>query len=77
MAMLNTAPNIARPDELYGQLIGLHEGLDDAASAVANAKLIMLLANHIGDAAVIGQAIALAHKGTRFAGRECSDDPLG
>ena len=65
MSILNTATNIGRPDEIYEQLVGLHEGLDDADSAIVNAKLIMLLANHIGDAGVIGQAIALAQRGAR------------
>lgn len=63
MAGLCTAPNIAHPDDLYERLIGLHEGLDDQQSAVANAKLILLLANHVGDEKVIGEAIAIARKG--------------
>lgn len=60
MPKLNTAPNLVRPDDLYERLIRLHDGLSDAESAVVNAKLIFLLANHIGDLEVIQQSIALA-----------------
>ncbi|HEY4545417.1 MAG TPA: DUF2783 domain-containing protein [Pedomonas sp.] len=60
MSKLNTMPNLVRPDDLYERLIRLHDGLSDAESAVVNAKLILLLANHIGDLEVIQQSIALA-----------------
>ena len=70
MAKLNTAPNLARPDDIYESLIRLHEGLSDAESAVVNAKLILLLANHIGDPEVIRQAISLARSTARQAQTE-------
>ena len=57
---LITDPNIDAPDAFYAALAALHRDLDDAESAKVNAKLILLLANHIGDAAVLNQAIALA-----------------
>lgn len=60
MTHLNLAPTIADPDDLYDRLIALHEGLDDRQSAVVNSKLILLLANHIGNEAIIRQAIGLA-----------------
>jgi len=60
MAALNTAPNIAAPDDFYEELIGLHRGLTEAQSALANAKLILLLANHIGDPDVLRAAMAAA-----------------
>ena len=60
MSRLNTAPNIARPDDLYERLIALHAGRTDEESAVVNAKLVMLLINHIGDEEVISEAISLA-----------------
>lgn len=60
MTKLNTAPAIAHPDDLYEDLIAMHRGLDDAQSAVVNAKLILLLANHIGDEAVVRAAIGFA-----------------
>lgn len=60
MSKLNTAPNIAAPDDFYAELIRAHDGLDDDASAALNARLILLLANHVGDAEVLRQAIAAA-----------------
>jgi len=60
MAKLNTAPNLARPDDIYESLIRLHDGLDEAQSTLANAKLILLLANHIGDPELIRAAIVHA-----------------
>lgn len=59
MTKLNTAPNLADHDDLYQELVELHEVLSDAQSRKANAKLILLLANHIGDAAIIREAIAI------------------
>ncbi|AEG48143.1 hypothetical protein Sphch_0446 [Sphingobium chlorophenolicum L-1] len=60
MGDLNLDANIAHPDDLYDRLIVLHDGLDDRQSAIVNSKLILLLANHIGDEQVIRQAIGLA-----------------
>jgi len=57
---LVTEPNIAAPDEFYEALIAMHAGLDDAQSALVNARLILLLANHIGDANVLREAFAAA-----------------
>jgi len=57
---LNTDINIAAPDEFYEELIELHRGLSDEQSALVNAKLILLLANHIGDAAVLREAMRAA-----------------
>jgi hypothetical protein len=61
-AILNTQPNIAAPDDFYEGLIQVHRGLDDAQSALVNAKLILLLANHVGDAAVLREALRLARE---------------
>ncbi len=60
---LNTEPNLAAPDDFYERLIFAHRGLTDAQSAMLNAKLVLLLANHIGDADVIDQAVAAAREG--------------
>jgi hypothetical protein len=57
---LNTDANIAKPDDFYEELIGLHRDLTEAQSALVNAKLILLLANHIGDADVLRAAMAAA-----------------
>ena len=58
MTTLRTDPRL--DDDGYERLLAAHRGLDDAQSAKLNAKLILLLANHIGDADVLGQALAAA-----------------
>ena len=63
MATLNTEPNISGPDDFYERLIATHRGLSDEQSALVNAKLILLLANHIGDPDVLAQAMAAAREG--------------
>ena len=60
MAKLITSPNLPNPDDVYQRLINLHEGCDEAESHKRSAKLILALANHIGDEAVISEAIDLA-----------------
>jgi hypothetical protein len=60
MAHLNTEPNLAAPDDFYERVIAMHRDLDERQSALVNAKLIMLLANHIGDAEVLEEAMTAA-----------------
>ena len=60
--MLNTELNILAPDDFYQDLIELHRDLSDEQSALVNAKLILLLANHIGDAAVLREAMRAARE---------------
>ncbi len=57
---LITTPNITDRDGVYAQLIAAHRGLDDQASAALNARLILILMNHIGDEDVIDAALKLA-----------------
>jgi hypothetical protein len=57
---LNTEPNIAQPDDFYQALIDAHAGLTDAQSAALNARLILLLANQVGDFDTLRAAIAAA-----------------
>jgi hypothetical protein len=57
---LTTEPNIAQPDEFYQALIDAHAGLSDEQSAALNARLILLLANQVGDLATLREAIAAA-----------------
>lgn len=57
---LITAPNLDRPDDFYEALIGSHHGLDETASHALNARLVLLLANHIGDLGVLRQALQAA-----------------
>ena len=63
MAALNTQPNLSDPDDFYEALIAAHRGLSDAESTMMNAKLVLILANHIGDAAVLAEALAAARAG--------------
>lgn len=57
MSTLITAPNMANPDDFYEALIDMHRDLDEAQSQAVNARLILLLANHIGDMQVLREAM--------------------
>ncbi|HKR93170.1 DUF2783 domain-containing protein [Novosphingobium sp.] len=59
---LITKPNLVDPDAVYERIIALHEGRSDEDSERINARLILLLANHIGDQDTIFEAITLAGK---------------
>jgi Protein of unknown function (DUF2783) len=52
-----------RGDAFYEQLIAAHRDLDDAASGALNARLVLLLANQVGDLAILAEAIAAARHG--------------
>ena len=58
--MLNLTPNIPDPDGFYDELIRAHEGLSKEQSDAYNARLILTLANHIGDRDVLTQAFEAA-----------------
>jgi Protein of unknown function (DUF2783) len=71
---LNTQPNFSEPgvrqrwayapgDSFYDALIAAHQGLTDEQSELFNARLLLLLANHVGDLSVLREAIALARAG--------------
>lgn len=60
MRSLNVDPHLDAPDDFYEQLVAAHQGLGEAQSALVNAKLVLLLANHIGDRQVLAEAIAAA-----------------
>ena len=62
MSDINTDPNLTDPDGFYAELIDSHDGLTKEQSDRMNARLILLLANHIGDRAVLRQAIRLARE---------------
>lgn len=59
---LNTAPNFANGDDFYEVLINTHRGLTEEQSRDVNCRLILLLANHIGDRETLQQALDLARK---------------
>lgn len=57
---LITTQNLRQPDEAYASLIAAHDGLTEAQSHAMNARLILILMNHIGDASVLAEALHLA-----------------
>jgi hypothetical protein len=74
MEHLNTQPNFGIPgqrfaraftpgDDFYEALIETHRGLSDEQSQLVNARLVLLLANHIGDLRVLREALAAARAG--------------
>ncbi len=84
--VLNTQPNFHRAgerprhaympgDDFIEQLTAAHRGLSDAASRVLNARLVLLLANHVGDLAVLQQALAAARQGLDTADAPSGDTP--
>jgi Protein of unknown function (DUF2783) len=63
MGTLNIEPNITQFDDFYEALIETHRDIDAAQSQMVNAKLILLLANHIGDLSVLREAMQRARDG--------------
>jgi len=57
---MNTAPNFQDADGFYERLLDAHQGLSREQSELLNARLILLLANQIGNAQVLGNCIAAA-----------------
>lgn len=60
MTDLITTPNIKGADDFYADLLALHNGHSKEESDAINARLILLLANHIGDRKVLEQAMKAA-----------------
>jgi len=54
---LRTELQIEDPDDFYARLIALHEGLSSGESNDLNCKLILLMANHIGDREVLDEVL--------------------
>jgi hypothetical protein len=63
MSSLVTSPNLQDPDAFYAALVTAHQGLSAEQSELLNARLALILANHVGNAAVLHQALALARRG--------------
>ena len=61
--MLNIDTNLPRPDDFYEALIDLHRDLTREESELVNCKLVLLLANHIGDTDVLRDAMRRARDG--------------
>jgi hypothetical protein len=75
MMPLITEPNFHEPgkryfrdfspgDDFYQLLIDTHRDLSEAQSAMLNAKLILILSNHIGDISVLRDAMQIARDST-------------
>lgn len=60
MNSLIIEPNIEDPDGFYAELLELHEGRSNDESDALNARLVLILANHIGDRSVLRQAFKLS-----------------
>jgi anthranilate phosphoribosyltransferase len=55
-------PNVADADGLYAAILEAHSGLSPEDSVALNARLVLLLANHVGDLGVVQEAIATARQ---------------
>jgi Protein of unknown function (DUF2783) len=60
MSTLVTESRLADPDRTYRALIEAHRDLSDEDSAALNSRLVLILANHIGEHSILQEAIALA-----------------
>lgn len=58
--LLTTSANLTAPDDFYDALISAHNGLSLEESQAFNARLVLLLANHIGSFEVLQQALQAA-----------------
>ncbi len=59
---LITEPHLEAPDPFYEVLIETHRDLSEAQSHALNARLVLLLANHIGRQDVLLQALSAARQ---------------
>lgn len=65
-------------DAFYEALLAAHQGLGEAESAALDARLVLILANHVGDLAVLREALRTALASLRPSGdRSTSDPPAG
>jgi hypothetical protein len=62
---MKSEPNIADPDAFYEAWVAAHEGLSEAESADVDARLVLLLANQVGDLQVLLDCIAAARNAGR------------
>ena len=62
-------------DDVYEALLKAHEDLPEGESHRLNARLVLILANHIGDKAVLEAAMAIARSGVEPAAPDSEDDP--
>lgn len=60
MMALVTERNLVEHDAFYAALLAAHKGLDEAESHALNARLVLILANHVGDLGALQEALDLA-----------------
>jgi hypothetical protein len=75
MALITT-PHLVSPDDFYEALIDAHRDLSTPQSHELNAKLVLLLANHIGDEAVLREALDTARANVLHTARNLQPDPV-
>jgi hypothetical protein len=56
-------PNLSDPDAAYAALLAAHKGLSEAESHALNARLVLILMNHLGDGPEFAEALRLARDG--------------
>jgi hypothetical protein len=59
---LTKQPHVADPDALYAAILEAHADLSETESAALNARLVLLLANHIGNADIVREALTTARQ---------------
>jgi hypothetical protein len=59
---MKTQPNLQDADAFYEQLLDAHQGLSGEQAELFNARLILLLANQVGDAEVLRRCVAAARE---------------
>lgn len=72
---LNTAPNFEAADTFYEALIDAHRDLNAAQSHELNAKLVLLLANHVGESTALNEALAAARASVLRSGADTKESP--
>ena len=59
---MKTSAHLQDADGFYEQLLDAHAGLSREQSELLNARLILLLANQVGDAQVLRECIEAARQ---------------
>lgn len=72
---LQRNPNLVDADGFYEELVNSQRDLSDEQAERLLAKLVLILANHIGDQAVVSEAIALARRNTLSSVGEGAQSP--
>jgi hypothetical protein len=66
---MKTEPMLANPDDFYERLLDAHRGLSAEQGAQLNARLILLLANQVGDDQVVAECVDAALRGIGETGK--------